>query len=939
MCGVRVANKSRYLVGIDLGTTHTVVAYADSKAPEEPLQVFPLDQLVAPGEVAALPLLTSMRYHPTAGELADGDRVLPWLSDAHRDPIPEAIIGSLAQELGSKVPGRLVTSAKSWLSHPAVDRTAPVLPWGAPPDIPRISPLDASASYLRHVRHAWNHRFPNDPLEAQDIVLTVPASFDEVARRLTVEAARLGGLAQVRLVEEPQAACYDWLSRHADELDESLAGVRSLLVCDVGGGTTDLTLIRVDRTGSHPQLVRIGVGEHLMLGGDNMDLALAHLAERRLLSAGTQLGAAQLSQLVQQCRGAKERLLAQEPPKAATVTLLGTGARLIGQARSTELSREEVRQLVVDGFFPETASDERPRRRRAAGIVEFGLPYASDPAVTRHLAAFLADHAPAMRVGEDERDSPGIDSIVPDAVLLNGGIFRSEALAQRLLQALSSWRGEAPLQLHNDHPDLAVARGAVAYAMARRGHGARIGGGSSRSFLLLVEEQQRQRQRAVCLLPRGAEEGQELRLTDRVFSLRLGQPVHFGLVASSSERSFSPGELVEIDKDHFRTLPPLATILDGPANTDASMREVPVQLAATLTDIGTLEIDCVAADDAPADLNRRWRMEFQLRGRDARTAVATPSEPPASFQQAAERIQRVYGARVAGVGSKESKALQRDLEKLLGRRNTWDTHLLRALFGILWDGARRRRRSADHERLWFNLVGFCLRPGYGYPLDDWRAEQLWSIYEQGVQYRDEARNQAEWWTLWRRVAGGLDGTRQLHILKDIEGLLRVTGRRGTKGAKTAAFDDIVRLVAGLERLPSNRKAKLGELLLQAGRRPTDSPQRWWALGRLGARVPFYGTVHEVVSREDATAWLEQLLRIDWRSIEPAAFAATQLARLSGDRERDLDPSVRERLVERLRKEKASEKWISMVQAVTEIDGSEESLIFGESLPPGLRLVS
>ena len=927
----------RYLVGIDLGTTHTVVAYADSQADGGAPEVFAIDQLVAPGEVARRPLLASMRYHPTAGEIPDTDRVLPWHPDPADDPVAEAIVGALAQELGAKVPGRLVTSAKSWLSHPGVDRGAQILPWGAPPEIPRISPLDASASYLRHVRHAWDLHFPDAPLADQDLVLTVPASFDEVARRLTVEAARRSGLPRVRLLEEPQAACYDWLARHADELDTALAGVRTLLVCDVGGGTTDLTLIRVDRDHESPRLVRIGVGNHLMLGGDNMDLALAHVAERRLLAAGGQLSAAQLSQLVQQCRGAKERLLAPDAPERATVTLLGSGARLIGQARSTELGRDEVAQLVVDGFFPATSSDERPRQRRA-GLVEFGLPYAADPAVTRHLAAFLADHAQAILDAHDAT-APDPAFAVPDAVLLNGGVFHGAALSHRLLQVLGDWRGTAPRLLYNDNPDLAVARGAVAYALARRGRGARIGGGAARSLLLRLGTATDETQHAVCLLPRGTEEGQEQRLNDRVFALRLGQPVRFDLVATSSDRQWAPGELVEVDAARFQTLPPLATVFDAAGETATKSLEVPVQLAAMLTDIGTLEIDCVATTGAPPELQRRWRLEFQLRGQGTASDVAAPPELPAHFAQAAQRLERVYGARDAGAGPKEVKGLQRDLEQILGRRSTWDTGLLRELFGVLWDGARRRRRSADHERLWFNLAGYCLRPGYGHPLDDWRIHQLWSLYAQGVQYKSEARNQAEWWTLWRRVAGGLDQAQQLRILKDVEGRIANPAQRAAKGNKTTAHDDMIRLVAGLERLPVTRKARLGELLLRAGRKPGDSPQRWWALGRLGARIPLHGSVHDVVPPDLAEAWIERLLQLDWQTVEPAAFAVTQLARRSGDRERDLDAAVRARVVERLLKEKAPQKWIAMVEEVTALDSADESLAFGESLPPGLRLVS
>jgi len=927
---------SRYLVGIDLGTTHTVVAYVDGTDAGQAIQVLSLEQLVAPGEVAARPLLPSMRYHPAPGELPEADRQLPWRAAPFPAIIPEAVLGAYAQELGSKVPGRLVTSAKSWLSHPAVDRLAPILPWGAPQEVPRVSPLDASASYLAYVRSAWNHQIPDHPLEVQDIVLTVPASFDEVARSLTVQAARLAGLPRIHLVEEPQAACYDWLTQHTAGLATALADVRLLLVCDVGGGTTDLTLIRVEQTEGMPRLARIGVGDHLMLGGDNMDLALAHLAEGRIMASGSRLSAAQLSQLVQQCRGAKERLLAPEGPETTTVTVLGAGAHLVGGARSAELARHEVQQLVVDGFFPETGPQDHPQRRQA-GIVEFGLPYASDPAVTRHLAAFLADHAQAARAALGDRAPPDDQLPMPDAVLVNGGVFRSEGLAQRLLDVLTAWRGKAPIELQNDYPDLAVARGAVAYGLARRGQAIRIGGGAARSIVLLVETGPDQPQQGVCLLPRGAEEGQEIRLADRVFALRLGQPVRFNLMASTGDRSCTPGELVQIDTEHFRSLPPVATVLKADEGTGEKAHEVQVQLAAMLTEMGTLEVDCVTAGDRASGPGRRWRMAFQLRG--AGQQEAAPAELHPAFAHAAGRIGRIFGPPATGVGPKEAKRLQGELEKLLGRRGTWDTHLVRELFGVLWDGAKRRRRSADHERIWFNLTGYCLRPGYGYPLDEWRVQQLWSLYEQGVQYAGEARNWAEWWTLWRRVAGGLDGDKQQRMLSDVEAELKPARRRGARPSKAAAFDDLVRLVAGLERLPAERKVEVGKWLLAAGRKATESPQRWWALGRLGARVSFYGSAHDVVPQTVAREWLEQVLALDWPAVDPAAFAATQLARLSGDRERDLDAEIRRRVVERLRKEKSPAKWVSMVEQVTELDSADETRVFGESLPPGLRLVS
>ena len=910
-------------MGIDLGTTHTVVAYADTASGSEPpIQLFEIEQLIAPGEVAPRPLLPSLRYHPAPGELAEEDIRLPWVEP---DPggVQRIVIGELAREIGSRVPGRLVASAKSWLSHPAVDRTAPILPWGGTEDVAKVSPLNASASYLVHIRAAWNQRFPKQPLEKQDLVLTVPASFDEVARSLTVEAARIAGLARARLLEEPQAACYDWLHRHRDTLETALGDARLLLVIDVGGGTTDLTLIQVAVTDAGPQFTRIGVGDHLMLGGDNMDLALANRVEQHLGDAGGRLSSASLSQLMQQCRAAKERLLAWNAPERTTVTVLGAGARLIAGSRSVELTRVEVQDLLVDGFFPCVDSGERPHGRRG-GIVEFGLPYAADPAISRQIAAFLAQHAQASRQALGERAPAEGLLPMPDAVLLNGGLFHSSALTRRLLDILAGWRGEPPRQLHNPHPDLAVARGAVAYGMARRGQGLRIGGGSARSYFLLVDSTAGPR-RGVCLLPRGTEEGREVCLLERTFSLRLGQPVRFHLVSSTGDTVYQPGAVVDIDVESFATLPPLATVL---ASTGAG--EVAVQLAVTLNEVGTLEINCVAKDDP----SQRWRLAFQLRG-DAEAGVSTAVHP--RFRAAVERIERLYGARARDVGPKEIKTLRTDLEHILGKRDHWDTSLLRALFDALWEGGRRRRRSVDHERLWLSLAGYCLRPGFGYPLDDWRVQQLWSLYEQGVQYGNDIQVWAEWWTLWRRVAGGLDAAAQERILEAIAPDLAPLAK-GAKVPRRQGVDDMLRLAAALERLPASRKVAIGEVLLQRLQGKGESPQNWWALGRLGARVPFHGSAHKVVPRGVAMQWLAQTLAVDWKVVQPAAFAATLLARRSGDRERDVEEGLREQVIQRLRAAKAPLSWIGMVEDVVELDEADQRQIFGEALPPGLKLV-
>ncbi|WP_291991670.1 Hsp70 family protein [Candidatus Accumulibacter sp. ACC003] len=937
--------QQQYIVGIDLGTSNTVVAYAAPGSRQ--VELFEIEQLVAAGEVAARPLLPSVRFHPAAGEISPGDLQLPWAAATTDAAGEEAVTGRFALDLGAQVPGRLVASAKSWLSHAAVDRLAAILPWGAADDVAKVSPVAASASYLAHLRAAWLHRFPQAPLEQQQLILTVPASFDEGARALTLAAARLAGLPKLRLLEEPQAAVYDWLYGHQQQLADELAGTRLLLVCDVGGGTTDLTLIQVAIKDGEPELTRIGVGDHLMLGGDNMDLALAHLVEARLPASDGKLSAARFSQLTARCRAAKEQLLLADAPPSVLLTLLGSGSRLIGGARTVDLPRDEVRQLLVDGFFPRVTADQPVQQRRAA-IVEFGLPYPADPAITRHVAAFLKRHAPAARralaadddktqarqqLADEEQELP-----VPDTLLFNGGVFRAEALAERLQSTLGDWRG-APLRLlHNAHPDIAVARGAVAYALVRQGHGRRIGGGSARSYFLVLEDGSQPR-RGICLLPRGSEEGHEIDLPERAFGLRLGQPVRFHLASSVADTLYRPGEIAALDDEDFVRLPPMATVVQALA--DSKQREVRVRLITAITEVGSLEIHCVSIDDAA----RRWLLEFQLRG-DGSTAGSASEVLPPRFADAVKSIEQIFGGRSQSVDNKDVRRLRGQLEHLLGKRDEWEMPLLRALFDALLQRARRRRRSPEHERLWFNLAGFCLRPGLGDALDDWRIEQLCELLAPGIQYVNESQNWSEWWTLWRRAAGGLAQSTQEALLADLLPPLQsepakavAKGRNRQAAPITGSHDDMLRLLASLERLPVERKVEIGDWLLDRLQRAAEKPLGWWALGRIGARQSLYGSAHQVVPAEVAGRWLDGLLAIDWKKVEPAAFAATQIARLTGDRSRDLPDVVRAAVIERLAASNAGAGWIAQINTVVELDKADERRAFGESLPAGLRLVA
>jgi len=923
-------HSSRYLVGIDLGTTHTVVAYADTQEKDSEVRLFPIQQLVAPGEIDERPMLPSVRYHPAEGELTDTDAQLPWPKPDIGDNILQSVVGTLARQLGSKTRGRQITSAKSWLCHSAVDRTADILPWGAPDGVAKISPVLASADFLSHIRSAWNLRFRSDPLENQSIVVTVPASFDESARALTVEAADTAGLNGINLLEEPQAVFYDWLLRHQHDLDISLQNIRLILICDVGGGTTDFTLIQVEHSDGNPKFSRIGVGDHLMLGGDNIDLALAHRVEKQLESSKKRLSTAELFQLLEQCRSAKEKLLSDNAPEIAQITLLGSGSKLIGTARTVQITKNEVNEIVLDGFFPKTAYEDIPDRRRS-GVVEFGLPYVADPAVSKQIAAFLNYHTQACRKALDGKG----EKPIPDAILLNGGIFRSPIIANRVIDLVGSWSTKPATQLENSRPDLSVAYGAVAYALSRRvGKIQRIGGGSARSYFLTVESEEGSHQRGVCVLPKATEENCEVRLSQRTFSLKLGRPVRFHLVSTTEDTEYQAGDLANIEEDHFISLPPLATAMEQDDPT--KNQEVLVQLLTTLTEIGTIQLQCVSVGDS----EQRWDVEFQVRKQYAMNASII-DRLPSSFPNAAKHVQLIFGKKSKQLAPKAIKGLRAELEKMIGPRIDWNTTVLRALFSVLLEGIKHRRRSANHERIWLSLTGYCLRPGYGDSLDDWRIEQIWQIYSQNLQFINETQNWSEWWTLWRRIAGGLNAEQQEKIFDDIAKFINpATARQGkvATSAKNRGYDDMVRLAGVLERLEADKKVMLGKWLLKRLQKSGEPLQTWWALGRIGARVPFHGSTHNLVPKDIADQWLKQILELNWKKAINIPFAATLIARMNGDREWDIDLQLRERIVEYLDEIKAPVSWVAMVQRRQELDEADEKRIFGEALPPGLKLI-
>ncbi|MGA2799491.1 MAG: Hsp70 family protein, partial [Thermoguttaceae bacterium] len=896
---------SRYAVGFDLGTTNSAVCYVDTQESPWRVRTFAVPQLVAPGQVEARETLPSFHYQPARGEFPAEAMRLPWQGAEGRvqgsgfgvqdsafggqdlggkgkkrgkgkDKELGYAVGFFARDQGTLAPGRLINSAKSWLCHSGVDRTAGLLPWHGADDVDRLSPVEVSARYLAHVRDAWNARFPREPLEKQDFVLTLPASFDEVARELTVKAAAAAGLPRVVLIEEPQAAFYAWIYTHQDDWDRLVEPGQKILVCDIGGGTSDFTLIRVRRgEGGKVQFHRVAVGDHLILGGDNLDLALAKYIEKKLSiesqsqnknvadntseesphpsplpkGEGTQpsphpsplpkgegtidivhnvdivhkLEPRQWAVLVRTCRSVKETLLGKNAPERLTVNLPGAGSRLIGGGIHVEVSGQEVRDLLVEGFFPRVGLDAKPAGRRS-GFQEFGLPFASDPAVTRYLAAFLTAHRHVAM--EDIDISEGHDPARPDIVLFNGGVFESPLLRERLLEVIESWfssptehclqaghqpkvgRGTQmpwqassgthskslwqPVILDNDRLDLAVARGAAYYGMVRRGQGVRIAAGLGRTYYIGVEKREpdggergvgqeggegdkEYAGSAICLVPANAEPGHDVELAGRRFDLLVSEPVEFPLFISSTRLTDKPGELVAIDRERMTPLPPIRTVLKTRKKGEGET--VSVALHARLTEIGTLDLWCGEIGG-----RRSWRLQFDVRSATQTDVAAHESAAEqegfideAVWLECEKLIRGVFGL---GGGDRPEGLIKRLTAATGMNRNAWPTSLCRRMWEALMEVEAGRRRGAVHEVRWLNLLGFALRPGFGLAVDDWRVAQTWTALSGKFAFPS---SRAEGWILWRRIAGGLGAGQQQALAEPLIGPIRGLYKQLTTG--------------------------------------------------------------------------------------------------------------------------------------------------------------
>ncbi len=909
----------RGVVGIDLGTSHTALGWAPLEAPTgaevgapEPVAI---SQWTAGRRRAALPLLPSVLYAPLAGELPALEAGEP----------SDWIVGEYARVRSQETSGRAISSAKSWLCHPGVDRLGPILPWGsdALEGAPKLSPVEASRRVLEQARRAFEQQQPGIDLAQQSVVLTVPASFDQMARKLTLLAAERAGL-RVRLLEEPQAAFYDYLGLYLPELRElaQRRGPLQVLVCDVGGGTTDLSAIEVTLRDGALDLRRSAVGRHLLLGGDNMDLALARRAESK---GPAPLEPERFGQLLLAARTAKEQLLAPDAPASQRIALLGAGSQLLGSTWSAELGREEARELVLDGFFPLTAAGELPQQRRS-GLTTFGLPYERDPAITRHIAEFIA------RQGRGR---------MPDALLLNGGVMQSPLIQERLLEVFRRWGAREVSLLSAPDPLLAVCRGAVRFGLSLLGRGPRIAGGAAHGYYVGVASAAGASRQALCLVPRGSKEGERHELGEQRFELLLGRPARFEVYASDTALH-APGERVELDADYQR-LPPLTAELPLPAGLQEARAEV--QLDGELSAVGTLEMGCTVVAGAAAP-GTRFALAFELQGGQSAPSAApraqanlAPRADRARLQEAEALIARVFGKGRKDVSEREVKDLRSALERVLGPRKSWDLELSRRLADQLVGAQKARLRSEEHERTFWMLTGYCLRPGFGHPLDGQRMAQLWPAFGSGPSQGDSERSWQQFWIAWRRIAGGLDAAmqRELHQLAVTALAPAELKLKKPKGFRPLALPELWALTSHLERLEAPQKLELGGWLLE--RTWTDrDPRLWTYLGRLGARVPAYASAHHVLKGSVVERWVEQLLRERWSEVNTAPACGLHLARVTGDQIRDLSPRWRAEVAAALGRAGAPEAWQRAVQELTPLSEAERIEQLGEDLPIGLRLL-
>ncbi|MCG8473210.1 MAG: hsp70 family protein, partial [Desulfobacterales bacterium] len=744
----------------------------------------------------------------------------------------------------------------------------------------------------------------------------------EVARDLTVAAATKAGIKNVTLLEEPLAAFYSWLIRNEKSWEEKVKPGELVLVCDVGGGTTDFSLITLRETnGGTPRFERLAVGDHLILGGDNIDLALARKAESLFGGKKESLSADKWKTLCHYARKAKENILGHGND-SERIIMTGSGSSLIGGTLSAELSREMVEEIVLDGFFPEVTKEDVVQKSRRKGISEFGLPYEQEPAITRHIGWFLEQHKESLEALTGAGHAP-------DHILFNGGSLKPAVIRRKIKAAVRHWFAEPdatfPKEMDNPEPDLSVALGASYYGLAKIGKGVRVGSGSPRSYYLGVGAENGEK-KAVCIVERGLDEGEKIELSGREFSVIANRPAEFPVYSSSFRSGDRAGDIINID-DSLTELPPMASVIKYGKKGNAE--SIPVRLQAEYTEVGTLVIGCKSQIS-----EHTWRLNFQLRREADPMAV---SEGEVLDEKLTLAAKEVIGATFGG-----DKAALSSIVKAISKaadtpKNRWPLSFIRDLSDTLLE-TEGKGRAAEFEARWLNLTGYCMRPGSGHGLDEARIKKVWKFFRQGPTFDRNNQVRCEWWILWRRLAAGLTPGQQRQFFQEISPLIFPSRGNGVKMTPQEETE-LWMALGNMERLMTKDKVRLGgELVKRLS--PKKSPsQMIWALSRLGQREPLYGSVDRIVSPKEAWPWMEKLLTGKWSDSKAVVSALVIMGRLTGDRMRDLESDKLDRVKQRVRDLGALEKEMKPLNQVVALSSGDEKVIYGESLPTGIVLHS
>ena len=922
----------QYVIGIDLGTTNSAVSYVDVAALRDDkstgkkhvekknlVKVFNVPQLTGHGEFTKIPVLPSFLYIP--GEYDISKEVLkhPWKKRE------DLFAGSFARDHGSKIPSRQVSSAKSWLCNQKADRRAKILPWGSE-GFEKVSPVTATSEYLLHIRNAWNHYVKDEDkfLENQFVVITVPASFNEEARDLTMEAMKIAGFGPlVTLLEEPLAAFYSWLIHHENDWQKYVKADDLILVCDVGGGTTDLSLISLKESEGTPRFERIAVGDHLILGGDNIDLALARKIESKFKSR-TQLTSDKWKTLCHRCREAKEKILDKGEARVR-ITIKGEGRSLIAGTLSADLFKEDVEKILLDEFYPYVESTKSLNSDSGKEITDFGLLFEKDSAVTRHIRRFLENHRDDVR--KKLAKNP-----LPDFILFNGGTLKPVLVQERIRKAIGKWfkasESELPQILENNIPELAVGIGASYYGLVKQGEGVRIGSGSPRSYYIGVSVKEENFAKAVCIVERGLDEGSVIDIDQMKYEVRANEPVSFDIYYSSYRSGDKVGEIITID-DSFSSMTPIQTIIKFGKNGQRKI--IPVTIGAEYTEMGTLSMYCHSGVS-----DHKWKLQFQLR--DMEKGVKFRGTQIYDESLIKDSCNQIYQVFTDESDKNDSlKSIARQIEKIVGqKKSNWPLSFLRNIADKLIELENTRKYSAEHEARWLNLTGFCIRPGFGDAFDEERVRKLWKIYLAGLKFEKTVQNRLEWWIFIRRIAAGLKAGQQRQFFQDISSLL-LKGKSSKTKISPQEQVELWMAAGNMERLLVKDKVVLAKYLLPKLKPGKKQDNMLWTLSRLGARELLYGSVDRVVPAKEVIKWINQIMKKTWQKNDPIENMIVQVSRKTGDRTRDIDQENVLRIIDWMHERKAKDFFIRVINEKTDMAVQEKNAQFGEKLPAGLVL--